>query len=372
MSRIFISYSRQSRVVARSLAGDIEALGHTVWLDQELSGGQSWWDQILTIVRDCDVFVFVLDPDGLSSAACKLEFGYAHDLGKPILPVLVAEGVSTNLLPPALSLVQFVDYAKQDRTAAFALARALAVIPPTKPLPDPLPPPPDAPVSYLGGLGSKVDKSASLSYEEQSALLVDLRRSLRDPVTAGDARALLGRLRIRRDLFAAIAEEIDELPGIRKPAPAPALPDRPVQEPPPKVEDVKPLAARQETPPPPVTNKIVTPRDRQWSACAGAVVGAVWWFGALLILINSNKFEDILGVVFMGALAGSIPGAIIARRKTVALIALCGAFLGFVAWRTLIGGSSRDAYMSALALGTFLGAVVGAVVGAFAVRKRWT
>src|SRR5579863_7780410 len=152
MSRIFISYSRQSRTVAKGLAGDIEALGHTVWLDQELSGGQAWWDQILAIVRDSEVFVFVLDPDGLNSAACKLEFGYAHDLGKPILPVLVADGVSTNLLPPALSLVQFVDYTKQDRAAALALARAFAVIPPARPLPDPLPPAPDAPVSYLGGL----------------------------------------------------------------------------------------------------------------------------------------------------------------------------------------------------------------------------
>jgi TIR domain len=110
MSKIFISYSRQSEAMARSLVNDIESLGHAVWFDHELSGGQAWWDQILAMVRDCNVFVFLLDPKALSSTACEREFSYAADLGKPILPVLVADGVSTNLLPPELSRLQFIDY----------------------------------------------------------------------------------------------------------------------------------------------------------------------------------------------------------------------------------------------------------------------
>ena len=138
MPNIFISYTRQSEAIARTLANDIEALGNTVWFDQELSGGQAWWDQILVSVRDCDVFVFVLTPEALKSTACKLEFGYAADLGKPIVPVLVSAGVSTNLLPPALSQIQFVDYRNQDRDAT---------IPPPQPLPDPLPASPEAPIS---------------------------------------------------------------------------------------------------------------------------------------------------------------------------------------------------------------------------------
>ena len=90
MANIFISYNRQSETVVRTLSEDIEALGHTVWFDQELSGGKEWWDQILASVRDCDVFVFVLDPESLESKACKLEYGYAADLDKSILPVLVS------------------------------------------------------------------------------------------------------------------------------------------------------------------------------------------------------------------------------------------------------------------------------------------
>jgi hypothetical protein len=44
MSKIFISYSRESEAKAKSLVDDFESLGHDVWFDRELSGGQAWWD----------------------------------------------------------------------------------------------------------------------------------------------------------------------------------------------------------------------------------------------------------------------------------------------------------------------------------------
>jgi hypothetical protein len=149
MSKVFISYIRQSEAIARNLANDIEALGHTAWFDQELSGGQIWWDQILATIRNCDVFVFVLDSEAMNSSACKSEYSYAADLGKSILPVLVSEGVSTKLLPPALSQIQFVDYRKRERDDVLRLARAFTTVPPPNPLPDPLPPAPEVPLSYL-------------------------------------------------------------------------------------------------------------------------------------------------------------------------------------------------------------------------------
>jgi hypothetical protein len=57
MARIFISYDRESRAIATSLAADIELLGHTAWFDKEIGGGRAWWDQILAQVRECDVFI---------------------------------------------------------------------------------------------------------------------------------------------------------------------------------------------------------------------------------------------------------------------------------------------------------------------------
>jgi len=211
MGNIFISYNRQSEGITRTLVQDLEELGYTVWFDNEISGGQVWWDQILSKIRDCSIFLFVTDQHSLDSTACKREYRYAADLGKTILPILVSEDVSVNLLPPELSKIQFVDYRKYDTKAVLRLARALNGIPPSKLLPDPLPAPPEIPVSYLGGLIGQIETASTLNYPEQSNLLVEIKRSFREPSTVKDARKLLGMLRKRPDLFATIADEIDEL-----------------------------------------------------------------------------------------------------------------------------------------------------------------
>ena len=40
MMNIFVSYNRQSESIITTLADDIQDLGHEVWFEQELSGGQ--------------------------------------------------------------------------------------------------------------------------------------------------------------------------------------------------------------------------------------------------------------------------------------------------------------------------------------------
>jgi TIR domain/Interferon-induced transmembrane protein len=211
MARIFISYSRKSRTIADSLANDLVALGEDVWFDEDLSGGQAWWNEILKQIRVCDFFVFVLDPDSLNSAACKSEYQYAADLGKPILPILVSDHVSAGLLPLALSQIQYVDYRVQDRKAALLLARAMSTIPAPPPLPNPLPAPPEVPTSYLGKLAPLVDSESDLTLDQQTSLVFQLKRGLTDPSMAQDTRTLLERFRSRPDLLATVAADIDEL-----------------------------------------------------------------------------------------------------------------------------------------------------------------
>ena len=147
MLRVFISYTRQCEDEVRDLASDIQALSHTVWCDQELSGGQIWWNEILKEIRNCDVFVFALSHDTLDSEACRSELKYASDLSKVIFPILVAEDVRLEDLPPELSTIQVLDYAKQDKNAALKLSRSLLKTPSSRPLPKPLPSPPDVPLS---------------------------------------------------------------------------------------------------------------------------------------------------------------------------------------------------------------------------------
>jgi hypothetical protein len=40
MAMLFTSYSRSNQAQAKTLAGDLEDLNRTVWLDVELAGGQ--------------------------------------------------------------------------------------------------------------------------------------------------------------------------------------------------------------------------------------------------------------------------------------------------------------------------------------------
>jgi hypothetical protein len=211
MAQIFLSYSRVDQLHASNLAKDLKDLGHAVWFDQDLSGGQAWWEQILARIRASDFFIFVLSSDALYSTACQREYGYAAELRRPILPVLVRDGLSLNVLPPALSQVQFLDFRERHIEAIIALSRALQSLPVGVPLPDPLPAPPEVPLSYFANLSQQIESTSNLSIEEQSRLVLELKGGLRDPATVQDARALLGRLRARRDLLATIAEEIDEV-----------------------------------------------------------------------------------------------------------------------------------------------------------------
>ena len=214
MSKIFISYNRKSVFMVQCLANDIAALGHEPWYDQDLSGGQAWWEEILKHILDCDIFIYAISPESLHSQACNRERDYANDLGKPILPIQVTIGMSSNLLPPILSKIQKIDYFQQDRKAVIGLAKAIAAIPHPHPMPHPLPTPPDVPISYLGELAVRIETALPLDFEKQSRLLVELKASFREEETSSDALVLLNRFRKRHDLFANIAVEIDELLAI--------------------------------------------------------------------------------------------------------------------------------------------------------------
>jgi len=226
MTTIFVSYGRENHAVVRSLTQDLAEFGHKIWFDQDLTGGRAWWDHILSRIRECDVFVVALSPESLDSEACTRECSYAFRLGKTLLPVLIAD-VRTELLPPILAEIQYVDYRRQDKGAAISLMRAFGALPPGRPMPDPLPEPPAAPVSYLGGLREQITVSRALSFEEQTALLLRLKQGLQDAKKSEDARSLLVTFRAREDLFARVADEIDQLLSARGPRAAePARPDK--------------------------------------------------------------------------------------------------------------------------------------------------
>lgn len=217
MSKIYVSYSRRSKDIVVILVEAIEALDYTIWFDQDLKGGQLWWDRILESIRNCDIFIFVLDSHSLGSTACKRELNYAAALGKPILPVLVADGVSTGTLPQILSKIQYVDYRKRDHREASRLASAIFKLPPADALPHPLPTPPQAPIHPDLARWAEQIGMSTLNLQQQSSLVYELRQGLDDPEIGEDVQALLRKMRNRRDLIVGVAEEIGKL--LETPAP---------------------------------------------------------------------------------------------------------------------------------------------------------
>jgi TIR domain-containing protein len=209
MRRVFVSYSRNNLDAVTQLIEDMHAVGIDTWHDQALTGGQRWWDNILANIRECDIFVFALSPESWDSEACKSELSYVVQLGKPILPVLVSEGININLLSPPLNEIQVTDYRRRDKEAAFALLKSINTAPPTASLPDPLPPPPRVPISYLSTLKDRIDSNAPLSSQEQITLFFELEQQVQRGHSPTETRDLLLRLRRRDDLLAKIDSKID-------------------------------------------------------------------------------------------------------------------------------------------------------------------
>jgi hypothetical protein len=216
--KLFISYSSRDREKVKALAEDLKKIvkvisrneGGDVWFDQELIGGHDWWENILSKIRACDVFFFVITQDSLRSDPCRLEYTYAHSLHKPILPVLLGDGVNVTLLPEALQRLQFVDYRNRGVETYQSLSEAMASLPPAVPMPNPLPPSPSAPISPLAQFQQQLE-AKSLSLETQTSLVFQLKQFLNDPEYSQSARHILMELRKHPDTRAQIADEITSI-----------------------------------------------------------------------------------------------------------------------------------------------------------------
>ena len=210
-------------------------------------------------------------------------------------------------------------------------------------MPDPLPTPPAAPLSYLGRITEQIDSAASLDHKEQSALVSELRRGARDPETAADARKLLERMRKRDDLLARIGDEIDELLEEAREVKRPE-PERPeARSEPPRAE---PLSLKADTrrrcalgrPPRPTRVATRAEQAARSSRLAGAMYGGGIGFGIGVLAAMMGGMGN--GLARVPAIGGAIAGAIAKGRPLVVRYAVIGAFvLGF---GVLLFGAMND------------------------------
>lgn len=189
---VFVSYSSKDRDRVRDLVRDLEEVGHNVWFDQELSGGQDWWDRILNQIRSCDVFVIALSENWVLSGPCAQECNYALALDRHVLPASIKE-LKPETMPATIQRLQIVNYQQSDMATLKKLMLALNQLPPSTPLPDPLPEPPPVPLSPLALLANQL-QAATLSLAEQRDILTRLRLSLQEAPGDREPLVLLERL----------------------------------------------------------------------------------------------------------------------------------------------------------------------------------
>jgi hypothetical protein len=205
---VFISYSSSDAADVEGLADDIKSLGHQVWVDHELSGGQRWWDYILERIRECDAFVFAVTARSADSQACLRELSYAEALNKPIVPITIERDFTESLLPQSLSQLHRVNYTTQDKAAFASLNRALSTLPDAPPLPEQLPDVPPVPGTYLFDLKQEIDEPGVMSGTRQQELMAELRSRLAAGHRREDLLALARRFRQRDDLLKRTDEEL--------------------------------------------------------------------------------------------------------------------------------------------------------------------
>ncbi|MEZ0449158.1 TIR domain-containing protein [Cellulomonas sp. ICMP 17802] len=209
---LFVSYSSRDVAAVRAMVQDLQRARLEVWFDEELRGGDVWWDEILGRIRASEVFVFAVSDNSRASKACKAELQYARDLGMHIVPVQVGPLGAVRVIELAnLQIIPYVDRSVDSVIDLVSVVQEKAAHPRT--LPDVLPEPPPVPYAYLLRLSAEIE-APSLTIDQQADLVRQLREGLEDEQDEGvreDIRTLLRALRRRNDLTVRNAADIDRV-----------------------------------------------------------------------------------------------------------------------------------------------------------------
>lgn len=197
--KIFISYSSKDRPLIEGLADDLDFLGHEVWFDRELnrSGGHPWWKTICAEIRKCEAFIYALSTHVINSVPCQREYEYARKLGKPVLPLIIAE-IDYRYLPRDLQEAQLINFRDHTAEQRRALRDSLRNLPPCPELPaNALELEPEVPLDPVGVLIDRI-RTLTSDADQQKLLIIDIDDLEEDGKYAAQVPELF-RLLIARD-----------------------------------------------------------------------------------------------------------------------------------------------------------------------------
>ena len=85
--KVFVSYARADKPYCIRIIDTLRA--HEVWYDKGLHAGQERWQEILRRLEWCEVFLYLLSPDSVTSQSCRRELELALRLKRDIIPVMI-------------------------------------------------------------------------------------------------------------------------------------------------------------------------------------------------------------------------------------------------------------------------------------------
>lgn len=209
----FLSYSSRDRDGLGDLLSALHRAGEPVWFDEDLGGGEVWWQKILERIRECEVFLFALSDNSLQSRPCLAELRYAQALGKPVLPIQIGPVASMRTTP--LATVEAIDFRAPTLDSGIRLITAVQRAKKAdSALPSPLPDEPPVPFAHLMRLASSI-ADPQLDATAQAAVLAELTAALNeddaDATTRRDVAQLLRTLHDRPDATAPTRLETERL-----------------------------------------------------------------------------------------------------------------------------------------------------------------
>ena len=92
VASLFISHASPDHEVALDVARELDAAGLHTWLaTRDIQVGENYASQIYDAITDCTHLLVLLSPTSVQSQHVKREANIAIDLGKPLLPLVVAQ-----------------------------------------------------------------------------------------------------------------------------------------------------------------------------------------------------------------------------------------------------------------------------------------
>src|SRR3954468_7599343 len=104
---VFISYARVDHRTRQDLSESLVRDGFEVNGDWTLLQGPDFWEQVVQMIRQSDVFLALLSPAFAFSQVARREIEEAVTLGKRILPIVIEDIPDLNVLHPALRQPQW-------------------------------------------------------------------------------------------------------------------------------------------------------------------------------------------------------------------------------------------------------------------------